>query len=266
MNYVSESTATSNKLAYVENDVAVMRVDNFTWLNAGANRNSVRITSKKGYATGLMLFDVAQMPHGCSVWPALWTVGGNWPNGGEIDIVENVNNATFNQLTLHTGASTSCSTNAVPQSAVSTSFMNRGCASSPSANAGCGYQDQSETAFGAGFNAAGGAVYALLIDANSGTTIWQFPRNKGIPSDITSGKPNPTSWGTPKATWPSSDSCKTNEVISKQNIVFDITLCGGWAAADYPNSGCPGSCSDMVKDPTNYNLAVWKVNSVKIYQ
>ena len=48
---------------------------------------SVRITSNKSYNSGLFIADFFSMPHGCSVWPAYWTVGPDWPNAGEIDII-----------------------------------------------------------------------------------------------------------------------------------------------------------------------------------
>jgi hypothetical protein len=35
---------------------------------------------------------------------AFWTNGPNWPNGGEIDILEGVNDYTNNQATVHTSA------------------------------------------------------------------------------------------------------------------------------------------------------------------
>lgn len=44
---------------------------------------SVRITSKKTWSSGLFIADFAQVPHGCSVWPAYWSVGPNWPTGGK---------------------------------------------------------------------------------------------------------------------------------------------------------------------------------------
>ena len=38
---------------------------------------------------------------GCAIWPAFWMVAGqNWPQKGEIDIVEGVNKQTNNQMTL----------------------------------------------------------------------------------------------------------------------------------------------------------------------
>ncbi len=49
---------------------------------------SVRIQTKKTYNSGLFVADFFSMPHGCSVWPAYWTVGdGNWPDTGEVDII-----------------------------------------------------------------------------------------------------------------------------------------------------------------------------------
>ncbi len=101
--YLSQSEAKSKGLAYVDsNGLAVMKVDSTNTLSPGADRDSVRIGSTKQYSQGLMLFDITRMPWGCSVWPALWTVGPSWPQSGEIDIIEGINNSTTNQMTLHT--------------------------------------------------------------------------------------------------------------------------------------------------------------------
>lgn len=270
VNYLSQSKATSSKLAYVDgNGAAIMRVDNTSYLSAGQSRNSVRVQSTASWSDGLFIYDIASMPFGCAVWPAMWMVGPNWPQGGEIDIIENVNNATLNQLTLHTGTSTSCSTSSVRSTDISTKVMGPTCASSQSADAGCGFQDDSASAFGAGFNAAGGAVFAVWIDSasNGAVSIYKFAHSK-VPSDITSGSPTPgaASWGTPQAYWPGSAGCQMKDAIGKQQIVFDITLCGGWCASDYPSSGCPGTCAQQLEEPGNFDSALWKVNSVKVYQ
>lgn len=42
----------------------------------------VRISSKRTYNHGLFIADFFAMPHGCSVWPAYWSVGPNWPSAG----------------------------------------------------------------------------------------------------------------------------------------------------------------------------------------
>lgn len=62
-----------------------MRADDTTWLSAGQNRNSIRITSQATFGVGsLVVLDAVKLPYGNGVWPAFWSVGQNWPYGGEI--------------------------------------------------------------------------------------------------------------------------------------------------------------------------------------
>ena len=75
------------------------------------------------------------MPTGCGTWPAIWEVeGANWPNGGEVDIVEGVNTATQNTVSLHTGKN--CSVPAV-RTAMTGNPTNNNCDSSEGDNSGC---------------------------------------------------------------------------------------------------------------------------------
>lgn len=46
---------------------------------APSGRQSVRISSKKAYESGLVVLDVEHMPTGCGTWPAFWMLGPTWP-------------------------------------------------------------------------------------------------------------------------------------------------------------------------------------------
>ena len=78
---------------------------------AGRGRPSVRIETKARYNSGLFIYDIDHMPTGPGSWPAFWAYGGNWPNNGEIDILEGVNENTFNYMALHTRQGCSMSQN-----------------------------------------------------------------------------------------------------------------------------------------------------------
>ncbi|KAG6865090.1 hypothetical protein C0991_005192 [Blastosporella zonata] len=262
VNYQNADNAKSKGLAVVEDGQLILSVDATTQLRPGDKRDSIRISSKKTYNGGLFIADFAAMPVGCSVWPAWWTVGPDWPQGGEfvlsithlipfingvigeIDILEGVHNQPTNQYTLHTGAG--CSADAGAKTTGTS--LGTTCQSSGTDNSGCAYRDTDPRSFGQTFNDAGGGVYAHLWDQD-GIKIWHFARDE-IPKDIPDN-PNPSSWPTPAADFPTS-SCDTSQHFHDHSLTIDTTLCGDWAGAVYGSSGCPGTCEEAVADPTNF--------------
>jgi hypothetical protein len=214
-NVIYESRENAQDLAYVQPDgTAVLKVDNTTNVPPGGNRRSVRITSKASYNGALVIADFWRFAHGPTVWPAFWFVGPLWPNGGEIDIVEFVNEYTSNQCTLHTGTNGVCQSSPNPgpsnrnangtnTKSFTGNLISTECLSSGSNNNGCAFTDVEGSA-GHPFNVAAGGVFAMLWD-DTQISIWRFQRDQ-IPQDIQNGDPNPESWGIPVALW-TSDSC-----------------------------------------------------------
>lgn len=82
--YVDQATAQSSGLIYNQGSQVIIKADNTSTTPNG--RPSVRISSQATYNSGLFIFDLEHMPFGCATWPAIWLVGPNWPNGGEIDV------------------------------------------------------------------------------------------------------------------------------------------------------------------------------------
>jgi len=132
--YQSQQDATSKGLAQFTDNVTVLAVDDFTTLPEGGNRDSVRISTKKTYNGGLFVADFAAMPSGCSLWPAWWSVGPNWPAGGEIDVLEGVQAQGNNAYHLHT--SDGCTLDSSQQ--MTGTIQGTQCLSSNGDNNGCG--------------------------------------------------------------------------------------------------------------------------------
>jgi len=238
-----------------------MTVDNFTYLAAGQPRDSVRISSKKQYNGGLFILDVEKAPWGCGVWPAFWTVGPNWPSGGEIDIVEGVHDYVHNQMTMHTAPG--CVLANTTNNPFSGTVMTTTCDSSVNNNEGCAILDNSRASYGPQFNVLNGGIYAMMWTLD-GINIWFFHR-ASIPHDITDGAPDPTGWGLPSAAL-SSQTCSPKKYFYNHSMVFDITFCGDWAGTSYIAAGCPGTCSQRIMDPSNFINASWSINSLQVYR
>jgi hypothetical protein len=243
-------------------------------------RPSIRITSKDSCQNGLIVLDVAHMPGGiCGTWPAFWTVGPNWPAGGEIgiqilsmarrpklttttaDIIEGVNDVHSNQMTLHTG-----STCSISRTSMTGSISTDDCEVSNGDNTGCGITTTNDATYGSTFNANGGGTYATLLSATN-IIVWFWPRGSE-PGDVLSTQPDPATWSTPLANF--SGACDFGSSFVSQQIVFDTTFCGDWAGQVWSQGGCAAkaaTCEDYVaNNSADFSEAYWSINALKVYE
>jgi hypothetical protein len=242
-----------------------------------AGRASVRAESKVNFNKGLLIADIAHMPAGgCGTWPAFWTLGsGTWPQTGEIDILEGVNDYDRNAVTLHT--TTGCVVNnaSLPsgaqagvsssqsQHAFSGSMMTDNCdvnASDQDKNVGCSIKapasDPSSPGnsngngnpnanangtttlptYGAPFNANGGGVYALEW-TDTFIRVFFFPRNSASFPSATqlTTSPDPSTWGTPIASF-AGNGCDIAQRFKDHRVIFNVAFCGDWAGKEWDKS------------------------------
>jgi len=271
VNYVDENTASSK--GYIKNGTQVYIGCDHTNVASGRGRDSIRISSKKSFNSGLILIDLDHMPVGCGTWPAFWTVGPNWPNGGEIDIIEGVNVQVNDATTLHT--SDGCDMSHEDPNSF-TGKWGIGSQNNPAdncyinapdqwSNQGCGITATAPNTYGTGLNNNKGGVYATLWDPANGISVWFFNRSS-IPADVTSSKPDPTTWGKPYAFFQFGQYCSSNH-FANNVIVFDLTFCGDWAGNNF-GTDCPGkgSCNSYVQNnPSAFAESYWNLNYVKVW-
>ncbi|KAI0166789.1 glycoside hydrolase family 16 protein [Hypoxylon sp. FL1284] len=264
VHYVPREQAQQLNLTYTTADSAVLKVD--TSVGPGSNpdastgRFSVRVESKTQYNKGLFIFDVKHTPFGCGTWPALWLVdANNWPQNGEIDVMEAVNQAADgNQMTLHTADGCKMDVKRI----MSGSTLTGDCYNATDDNAGCGVSGAHDS-FGSGYNDAAGGITAMEW-RDEGIRVWEFARN-AVPADIAARNPDPSTWGEATADFPDTN-CDIGSHFRNQSIVVNIDLCGQWAGNVYASSGCPSNCTDYVaNNPTAFTNAFWEFGGFEVY-
>lgn len=118
-------------------------------------------------------------------------------------------------------------------------------------------------------------VYAMEW-RTAGIRVWFFDRTS-IPSDINtstsntsvaSTTPDPSTWGTPLADFPSTH-CDIDTHFKNQSIIANIDLCGSWASSTkwYTTlASCPGTCETYVaNNPSAFTEAYWQFASFRVY-
>ncbi|KAJ7891683.1 glycoside hydrolase family 16 protein [Mycena olivaceomarginata] len=243
VNYVDGATAMSQNLTFASENTFILRGDCTT------GRNSVRIKSNNAYTTHV----------------AVWEVNGtNWPNGGEVDIVEGVNDQGNNQVTLHTV--TGCTMPASRTQTGTSGPLN----CDVSVSFGCSVNVGQAPSYGPTFNADGGGWYAIER-TNSFINIWFWSRNAAnVPADVSAGGTtvDTSDWGIPVANFPNT-TCNIPQFFDAHNIIINLNFCGDFAGqADvYASSGCPSTCTSYVdNNPAAFGDAYFLFNSINIYQ
>lgn len=240
-------------------------------------RASVRLESKKSWNKGLMIADIAHMPDStCGTWPAFWMLGKEaWPVGGEIDMLEGVNDQDTNAITLHTSKGCVVANETDLRGGAGqvdgagatgfTGFMKTNdcdvAAPDQGKNVGCSIHApkilsasaasaQMATtggrlfpSYGAHFNKANGGIYAMEW-TSSYISVWLFPYASPLYNSLSSTSDNSTtsntnpdlrSWGPPLAHF-SGSSCDFNARFKDLRIIFDTTFCGQWAGKEWGHS------------------------------
>ncbi|KAI9636099.1 concanavalin A-like lectin/glucanase domain-containing protein [Dioszegia hungarica] len=245
----------------------ILKVDNTSFVPYNDKRFAPKLLSKSAYGVGTVwVMDAVHMPYGCSVWPAFWTQGPNWPNGGEIDIVEGINQQQGNQIAVH--AASGCTATPIGQTTGSLTQAN--CAGGAGAS-GCLFKDNNANSFGSAFAAAGGGVYVAEL-ASDGIRVW-FMSRSNVPSTLTasSSSIDTSTLGTPVASY-SSSSCNIAQLFTPQTLTLTITLCGDWAGNAIQET-CPALVSPqtcyttyVINEPAQkYDNAYFEINYVNIY-
>lgn len=261
--YIPAIEANRESLAGFAHDGVYLGVD---WRNVGPDRMSVRLTSDKAWDKGLFVADIAHMPtSSCGVWPAFWLFGPDWPNQGEIDVIEGVNTQESNKVTLHTGPGCHINNEGTMDS---TELKETDC-NAGDAFMGCTQSTSSNENYGDGFNAIGGGVYAIDWTEQR-IAVWFFPRGS-IPDNVMSENPDPSTWGPPLAGFNGGEGCSIPQHFVQNSLVFNIALCGEWAGEVWgQNPECTAlasTCGDYVaQNPGAFSEAYWLINSVRVFQ
>lgn len=166
---------------------------------------------------------------GCGTWPAMWTYNPEWPNKGEIDIIEGVNSQQSNQVTLHTGPTcTMTQGDTVDGTELDGANCNAG-----SGGTGCPQTTNSTSNFGKGLNANGGGIYAMEWTSDA-ISVWFFPRNSTMQNKISSSNTTVDSsmFGTPLASFVGGSSCDIDNNFKEHWITINTDFV---SIPSYPN-------------------------------
>ncbi|KAG8759579.1 hypothetical protein FRC14_005608 [Serendipita sp. 396] len=276
--YVPQSAAGNLTGVNPNSGGVIIRMDDFTTVAWDGKRNSIRLEGKQIFnsTNAVLVFDVLHVPIGCSVWGALWSKSAvsQWPEGGEVDIMEAVNKMPTNQMALHTD--TACTVprdnpgqTGTPNGNFLDCQIQRNADGTYSNTAGCAVLDSNPASY-QDFASNQGGVWVTEYSAQA-IKIWFFSR-PNVPDALKSANSlDTTTLGTPTALFAQSATCDMAKALRPQHMVITLTACGSWAGLNDTIQATCGplttkSCYEQyLHDPNNYHDAYFEIASVKIF-
>mmetsp|Transcript_19547 Transcript_19547/g.29286 ORF Transcript_19547/g.29286 Transcript_19547/m.29286 type:complete len:452 (-) Transcript_19547:86-1441(-) len=264
--YVSKEEAERLDIVGVDKDPTTK--EEFVFMKSSPTtegpRSSIRLEGKTRFDRGLFILDLRHMPSGAGVWPAFWlTDEQNWPNNGEIDIVEGINNQSVAKTALHTSEDCDMFAHVPDYAKTGTWEWNTGLPDTFTGipdfktvkeadncwewaphqwfNSGCVQVSSEKGSLGQPLNAKGGGIFALEWDpANFYIRSWVFSPHTDAPQNVldvisTSNStdeadkvlPDTQLWGLPYAYFAIGDGtgCSADH-FKNIRLVFNIAFCG----------------------------------------
>jgi hypothetical protein len=248
-------------------------------IDMGANkpgpRNAIRLERNALFDSGLVVFDVEHIPADISSWPAFWSLGITnlddfWALYGEIDILEQINDSKFNSCTLHTNAppgGTPCTMDPALDFKTDNCFASSG----PKT---CGFEskdycpydgcskDMAPGTFGSSLNDSGGGTFAMQLTQDGRVTVWLWKHSETVPDFVNATTDDFVCENVIRFS-------KCSGSFSRQQLIINTTLCGGWAGRNCCNGTGDqwtddAGCRAYV-DSHDLDDSYWLIRSLQFY-
>lgn len=241
--------------------------DTTNTFNASAKgRDSIRLTSKASYNTGLLVASFAHLPvQACGAWPAFWSYGSPWLQAGEIDYYEGWNLMGYNRMAMHVNTTLAGSC-ALSTTGIDGTVLTSDCDQTVDGS-GCGVKDAVDKGV---WGATSGATFAMEW-TDEAIKVWSWAAG-AVPADVTAGTPVPatTTWGNPTLMVEQSG-CDIDKAFANQQLVFNIDFCGDTAGSpSIFNATCAAvgdTCASYVaNNPAAFAETYFLVEGIKYYE
>jgi len=233
--YLDASSAFSNGVIEAHGTHAIMRAGRAS-PQYQYKRQTVKIASNQAWKYFLMTMKYSHVPWGCGVWPALFTLapGAPWPDGGETDIIEFVNDGP-SQSSFHTASKCTLNSAAVNKYGYQPdkNKMNYDCYTNYPKHLGCAPNKWVHS----------GASWANTPGVVAMEWTEDFLKLFFIPEhEIPAGEPRPETWDRWLFSYYPFKESGCHDVMQAQQIVMQIGFCGDWASKVWDQSA---SCKHL---------------------